>query len=254
MSNVLILARLDGRPEVFHTLQGEGLSSGVPSVFVRCSACNLQCRWCDTEYTWNWTGTDYVHARDRPGQPSKFERSQSQVRMTPEEAAELIRPWGCSNIVFTGGEPMLQQPALTALARLLLETDPGCAFEVETNGTIAFQPEFDAIVTRYNVSPKLGNSGLPEEVRLAPDVLRQLAASPKATFKFVCADPADIAEIARFATAYAVPRPRILLMPEGVDEPTLQRRRGWLFEVCKQHGWRYTDRLQVTVFGDRRGV
>lgn len=254
MSDSIVLAKLDGRPEIFHSLQGEGVSIGVPSVFVRCSGCNLQCRWCDTEYTWNWIGTSYVHAKDRPGKPAKFDRGDVQVRLSPAEVAAIVESSKCDNVVFTGGEPMLQQDQLAEVARILKSNNSSYEFEVETNGTVLPRPSFDDSVTRYNVSPKLSNSGMDRNDRLRPDVLAALVQSSKATFKFVCDSTADADEIAAFETEFQVPRRRILVMPEATDQITLEQRRMPIFELCRQRGWRYSDRLHVAIFGSRRGV
>ena len=69
------LARLpDGRPEIFHTLQGEGRNTGLASVFIRSSLCNLHCRWCYTDYTWNLEGTNFAHDRDSDPSYKKYRR------------------------------------------------------------------------------------------------------------------------------------------------------------------------------------
>ena len=254
MNNQIVLAQLNGRPEIFHSLQGEGVSIGVPSVFVRCSGCNLQCRWCDTEYTWNWLGTKYIHDKDRPDHPAKHDRSAVQTRVSPGEVAKAVNLYCCDNVVFTGGEPMLQQDQLTEVARILRGTNIEYEFEVETNATILPHPEFDELITRYNVSPKLSNSGMLHSSRLIPETIAAFVQNPKAVFKFVCSEAGDEEEIAAFERDYRVPRRRILVMPEAIDQRSLEQRRSVVFELCKASGWRYTDRLHVAIFGDRRGV
>ena len=254
MKTGLVLAKLNDEPEIFHSLQGEGISLGLPSIFVRCSGCNLQCNWCDTEYTWNWTGTSFAHLKDRPDQASKYDRQAVQIRQSPEEVAAAVKRFPCRNVVLTGGEPMLQQQQLTEVCRLLRASDPEYEFEVETNGTLRPDPEFDHLINRYNVSPKLLNSGMPRSATIIDDVLKWFAATPKATFKFVCRTPDDAAEIAGLQQQFQLPKPRIFVMPEAWNQQTLQERRQAVFELCLQHGWRYTDRLHVAVFGDRRGI
>ena len=48
-----------GKPEIFHSLQGEGASIGAATVFLRLALCNLSCTWCDTKYTWGWENYNY---------------------------------------------------------------------------------------------------------------------------------------------------------------------------------------------------
>ncbi len=177
----LILAKLDDGPEIFYSLQGEGISLGVPSVFVRTSGCNLQCHWCDTEYTWNWVGSPYTHAKDTPELSAKHVRDQVQLRISVEEVAQRVVDFGCDNVIFTGGEPLLQQIKLARVAELVLAQIGTCEFEVETNGTLVPDQKLDRLITRYNVSPKLANSGMELASRAKPEALQWLVGSTKAT-------------------------------------------------------------------------
>ena len=52
-----------GEPEIFHSIQGEGVSAGTPTVFLRLATCNLACTWCDTRYTWDWRRFDFASGR-----------------------------------------------------------------------------------------------------------------------------------------------------------------------------------------------
>src|SRR6185369_16496224 len=73
--------------EIFYSLQGEGELTGVPSVFVRASGCNLRCAWCDTPYaSWNPEGT---------------QRSVAQI------VTEVVSHGNAQHVVLTGGEPMI---------------------------------------------------------------------------------------------------------------------------------------------------
>ena len=107
----LVLATDDtGGPEIFASVQGEGPSAGEPTAFVRLSRCNLACVWCDTAYTWHFAGDERPH---RSGQT--FDRKANQVTLEVEEVAARIAALGQRRLVVTGGEPMLQAPALAQL-------------------------------------------------------------------------------------------------------------------------------------------
>jgi 7-carboxy-7-deazaguanine synthase len=253
-SNSLRLARLRGKPEVFHSIQGEGKSLGQPSIFLRTTLCNLHCIWCDTDYTWNWTGTRFQHVRDAEPGYRKYDKKEWIAECGIEEAAALVAAFPCRNVILTGGEPMLQQSALTALMEALRAADPAYRFEVETNGTLVPEPGFDAAVDQYNVSPKLENSNNPRRLREKPAAWRFFAASEKACFKFVIAAESDLQEVLELLARYEVPAEKVYLMPEGTDRRALSRRRSWLVEICKQHNFRYTDRLHVQIWGSKKGV
>lgn len=78
--------------------------------------------------------------------------------------------------------------------------------------------------------------------------------SGKAWFKFVICEPDDLAEVEDLISTYKIPRERVLLMPEGMDVETLADRGKWLIEICKQQGFRFTPRLHILLFGNRRGT
>ncbi len=250
----LKLARLNGRPEVFYSIQGEGKSLGWPSIFVRTSLCNLHCVWCDTDYTWNWKGTRFPHRNDaRPGY-QKFDKKDWIAECTVDEVAAMVTDFPCHNVILTGGEPMIQQPALTDLMAVLREKSALYRFEVETNGTLLPSEAFDAAIDQYNVSPKLENSGNGRKLRERPAAYRFFAASPKANFKFVVADPADLEEVLGLIDRFGIAPEKVWLMPEGSTRQTLARRRKWLVDICKDYGFRYTDRLHVQIWGSKKGV
>ena len=248
------LAKLGDGPEIFHTIQGEGVSVGAPAVFIRATRCNLHCHWCDTDHTWNFKGTPWPHEKDAIPGYTKHDKAEVTYEMEPEEAARRILAYPCDRTVITGGEPLLQEKAFLEMIHLIRATNPSHQFEVETNGTRVPSAEFSAAVNQFNVSPKLSNSGMPETLRLQPAALAWFAAQPKAWFKFVVAEPEDIAEIQALIGTHSIPRSRVLLMPEGRTAAELDRSSGWLAEVCRDGGFRFCDRLHVRIWGDKRGV
>ena len=86
--------------EIFHSLQGEARSVGLPTVFVRLTGCPLRCVWCDTEYA--FAGGDL---------------------MSLPEVMDIVAGFGCNRICVTGGEPLAQPECLPLLTALC---DVGC--------------------------------------------------------------------------------------------------------------------------------
>ena len=246
----LVLATDDtGGPEIFASLQGEGLSSGQPCAFIRLSRCNLACVWCDTAYTWRFEGDAALPARPhRDG--VAYDRKANQVALSPEDAARAIAALPPRRLVVTGGEPLLQGSALGELAALL----PDHAIEVETNGTVAPHAGFDAFVDHYTVSPKLAHSGNAASLALPPERLAAWAANPRAWFKFVVATPADVTQVIALQSAFGIDADRIYLMPEGTDSAALRTRERWLAPLCVEQGYRLSDRLHIHLYGDTRGT
>lgn len=251
------LARLpDGSPEIFFTLQGEGISQGAPAIFVRASLCNLHCRWCDTDFTWNWEGTPWPHDHDQDQGYAKYRKEDHLIDLDPSEIAERIHNLqaNCQRLVLTGGEPLLQQEELIALLdELAAKSDESWTVEVETNGTLTPLPALAERVSQFNVSPKLENSGNAESLRLTEDALRAFNGLPNTWFKFVISTPSDLLDVQELEKRCKIASSRILLMPEGRTKSDLQNRQSWLVDACLERGYRYSGRLHVDLWGDQRG-
>jgi organic radical activating enzyme len=233
----LIVSRMpSGEPEIFASIQGEGATAGLPSTFLRLAICNLRCSWCDTAYTWDW---------------SRYDRNAQTLTLDPAEAARRMVALPPRNAVITGGEPLIQSRQLAPLAGELRAQ--GFRIEVETNGTIAPGP-LAGLIDQFNVSPKLANSGNTGLRRIEPRALAEFAATGSAFFKFVISEPADIDEAAAIAGAASLPRDRVILMPEGRSADELQARSAWLAEACTARGYRFSTRLHILTWGDRRGI
>lgn len=220
--------------EVFYSLQGEGTLVGVPSVFIRTSGCNLRCSWCDTPYTsWNASGE----------------------HRTVEDLVNYVRQHSTGHTVITGGEPLLA-PELGELTRRL--ASGGEHITIETAGTV----DADFTCDLISISPKLANS-VPSDPewrdrhnsqRLSLPVLRNLTNRYPHQLKFVVSDPSDLVEIQDLLAELHTSRDRVILMPEGISQTTLNERSRWLADICKTHGFRFSPRLHVLLWGDRRGI
>ena len=242
----LILATDDeGGPEIFASVQGEGPSMGMPVAFMRLSRCNLACVWCDTAYTWHFQGDERPH---RGG--VEYDRKANQLSLPEDEVAARITALGQSRLVISGGEPLLQAPALARLLELL----PDVSVEIETNGTTRAPAPLDIRIDQFNVSPKLAHSGNPAELALLPERLDAYATDPRAWFKFVLAEPAAVDAVLALRDRYRFRPGHVFLLAEGTASETLREREKWLAPRCVRHGFRLSDRLHIHLFGDTRAT
>lgn len=225
---------------------------GKPAIFIRTSLCNLHCIWCDTDYTWNWENTPFKHVNDSKNGYSKYEKKDWIVEIGAQEIIEELKNYPCKRVILTGGEPLMQQKELSELAQLL-HTD-GYFIEVETNGTLLPNKDFDAQVDQYNVSPKLENSNNSTKLREKESAFKYFSNSEKATFKFVIDSPEDLDEVAHLINKYSISPNKVYLMPQGTTGVALNQKQQWLVEICKEHGYNYTDRLHIHIYGDKKGV
>lgn len=227
--------------EIFYSIQGEGRLTGVPSVFVRTSGCNLRCAWCDTPYA-SW-------------EPEGDARSVAAI------VAEVRRHSPARHVVLTGGEPMIAK-AIRELAAALKALDYHVT--IETAATVA--PEGIAC-DLASLSPKLLNSAPDgnkhaawrkkhEATRWQPDVVRAWVDAYDYQFKFVVTQPSDLDELEGMLASIGrdIPRHRVLLMPEGITAEAIRARSAWLGDLCKVRGYRYAHRLQIELYGNKRGT
>ena len=145
--------------EIFFSIQGESTYAGRPCVFIRLTACNLRCRWCDTEYA--------------------FYESET---LTVDQVLEKVRAYKCPLVEITGGEPLLQEGVYPLIDQLLLE---GYEVLIETGGSLDVS-RLDPRVVKI-VDLKAPGSGMTRHNNL--DNLQHL--DRKDQIKFVVADRWD---------------------------------------------------------------
>jgi 7-carboxy-7-deazaguanine synthase len=221
--------------ETFTSLQGEGILSGTRSFFIRTSGCNLRCRWCDTPYS-SWS-------------PEGERRSVEDLVAAAEESRARF-------VVVTGGEPLLQREIGVLTERLQAG---GFHVTVETAGTV--EPPFRCDL--LSLSPKTANSDptgdlRERHVRLRRDLAvarRLLTRFPNHQIKFVVEEADDMPEVLDTLEEIGNVDPqKVLLMAEGRNAGEVSARAPEIAALCIKHGFRYTPRLHLDLFGGGRGV
>ncbi|MDZ4848623.1 MAG: 7-carboxy-7-deazaguanine synthase QueE [Pirellulaceae bacterium] len=227
--------------EIFHSVQGEGQLTGVPSVFIRTSGCNLRCWFCDTPYaSWNPEGEQWTVDRI---------------------LNELLR-FDCKHLVITGGEPMIANE-LPELVRCC--TRAGYHVTIETAGTVMHDPPIHCDL--MSISPKLSNStpddttaeswaAKHQSTRHRPDIVKSLMNCGKNyQLKFVVGSILDAEEVLEYLRELKeYDHDRVMLMPRGVTSQELRMQSNWLVPWCIQRKIRYCDRAHIHWFGNRRGT
>jgi organic radical activating enzyme len=221
--------------EVFESIQGEGKSAGEPALFVRLALCNLRCVFCDSRYAWDFSTYSY---------------EEEVSEQTIEELTPKLLAASVGRLIVTGGEPLLQQPALEELLEQL-----GSRFfvEVETNGTICPSHALVVRVGQWNVSPKLSNSGEPAARRLNSEALHALLQTDRAYLKLVLSAQTELSEATALVEELGWPPARVLLMPRASTREELSLVEPVVRELAARAGYGYSPRLHVERFGGERG-
>ncbi|MGH3994342.1 MAG: 7-carboxy-7-deazaguanine synthase QueE, partial [Pseudonocardiaceae bacterium] len=177
-------------------------------------------------YTWDWT---------------RYKPTGVSTRVPIADLVGWVAGQDVDLMVITGGEPMLQQPAMTTLAAGV----PDCVrVQVETNGTRPPDPRLVELVDLWVVSPKLANSGMDYGSRIVPAALTGLMATGRAAFKFVVTDPdTDFDEIAELVEEFGLAP--VWVMPEGDTREKVLAGMDAITEPAVARGWNVSTRLHL---------
>jgi len=239
--------------EAYTCLQGEGKYIGIPHILLRVTGCRLRCQFsnsfCDTPYaSWKpekgkYTLNDIV----------KFYEDNSHIKYT----------------MITGGGPTIHPKLLQELCEIGKRFNH--TITIETEGSEFVQTKADCI----SLSPKLSNSTpvpgtwMPfanrevtekdkeqhEKWRCNYDAMKKLIEyHPDYQLKPVISIETDLNEVEDLQNILGIPNNKVWLMPEGLVEEELNKRRVWLMELCQNYGYNFTDRLHIIAYGDKRGV
>ena len=265
----------------FYTVQGEGISSGVPSYFVRFGICNLTCgmsraftnmllkeqnledgeifegdlhkegkaTWtCDSTSQWLWRGED-----------KEFDYLIN--RWKEEGVYDYIKD-GSVHIIWTGGEPTIKghQESIVNftnywLSRYLDRNDVTPFYEIETNGTIVIEEPLFKMLDQINCSPKLNNSGMTEKQRIVPAAIKRIMEHKNYQFKFVISTEDDVKELFRdFVEPFNIPLKNVVCMPGLDDAEDFEERTQFCLEMGKKYRFRALTRLHIAAWNKTLNV
>lgn len=204
--------------EIFGSIQGEGLTMGALTVFVRTVGCNLRCSWCDTDYSFDG-------GRD----------------MSVDDVLDKVGD--CFRVCLTGGEPMLQPDAVELMRRLVSR---GVQVVLETNGSVDLSEVPDDPLIMISMDIKCPSSGMTDRMMISNLALL----SRKDQLKFVIKDEADLDFAVGFLREHT-PDTNVIFAPVGGTE-----RLGWLVDrvLMERLDVRVLPQLHKIIWGDRRGV
>jgi 7-carboxy-7-deazaguanine synthase len=267
----------------FYSVQGEGISSGIPSYFVRLGICNLTCgmsraftnnlmkeksledgeifegdlhkegkaTWtCDSTSQWLWRGEDqdFHYLIDRWKEQGIYDDIKN----------------GIIHIIWTGGEPTIKghQVAITNFYEHWKECE-GLRFaeqipayaEIETNGTVFIEDGLFKLIHQINCSPKLSNSGMTEKQRINPDAIKRIMEHSNYQFKFVISNEEDVKELFRdFVVPFSIPLTNVVCMPGLDDVANFEERTQFCLEMAKKYKFRGLTRLHIAAWNKTLNV
>jgi len=264
----------------FYSIQGEGISSGVPSYFVRLGICNLTCGM-SRAFANNLAkeasledGEIFVGDLHAEGKATWTCDSTSQWlwRGEEKEFQYLINRWkgqgvyddiknGNIHIIWTGGEPTIKghQEAITNFFKYWSTIENFENYkvfnEVETNGTVVIEEDFFNILDQINCSPKLANSGMTKKQRFVEAGLRRIMEHSNYQFKFVISTENDVIEIFEdFVKPLDIPLKNVVCMPGLDDVKDFEERTQFCLEMAKKYRFRGLTRLHIAAWNKTLNV
>ncbi len=206
--------------EVFFSIQGEGVDIGLPTVFVRTARCNLECNWCDTQYSWE----------------AGEERSLDDI-------LDEVLSYGVKRVCISGGEPLLQAGDVAHLAAAL--EAQGCEVSIETNGSIDIMQVPRGERTHMVMDLKCPSSGM-QDRNLFTNVSNL---RPDDVLKFVIAHQEDYIYAKRLLERQRPPCTVVFQPVGGLDLRDLAER-----VLEDRLDVRVLLQLHRYIWGDQRGV
>lgn len=210
--------------EIFKSIQGEGNSQGVNSLFIRFLFCNLKCSICDSKYTWTDEDTKEI------------------------EIDEWIKK--SNNIIFTGGEPLLPKNSKYILE--IIKNYPKKNYEIETNGTIIPDSIYYRLENiQFNISPK-NNVIQDNDNNIPPKIFLKLP--KKYIVKILFDNENDFNYVKLLQELYKIPNDKIWLQPKAIDYKKIKKLTSKYFNYIIEQNWNISMRNHVILFGNKKGI
>jgi organic radical activating enzyme len=280
--------------ELFYSIQGEGRYMGVPSVFLRTFGCNFSCKGFGMPRGELSKEADNIAVMNAMHRFEKYEelplvstgcdsyaswhpdfKNLSPVRKNTELAEDIVtmlpfKEWRDEHLVITGGEPLLGWQR--AYPSLLDDAKMASLKEItfETNGTQALTAEFRKYLLNwtlgnkargrealtFSVSAKLPCSGEKWSDAIRPEIVCQYQDVGHTYLKLVISTNEDFADAQRAVAEYRAAgfKGHVYLMPVGGVESVYALNNKNVAILAMNHGWRYSDRLQVPLFKNEWGT
>lgn len=222
------------------TIQGEGISAGIPAAFLRTKDCTLDCVWCDSSSVWrfgnSYTIFELLNLMEKEGVVEDFRNGH--------------------HFILTGGSPLKQQKSLAQLIALFQIKFGFIPYiEVENECMLKPDPTFAQFVSQWNNSPKLSNCGMKKQIYHKPEIIAEMSRYHNSWFKIVVATEEDWKEIEEdFLKTGIIKKEQLILMPCGATQEELSKTRGFVADIAIRESVMFSDRQHVILWDQKTGV